>query len=187
MSWITPAHMLGHADTPSQTYTKGCSDCSSMCFQIFYPETTDIYDRKNMPRCIYCIHALRYSLCFCLWLVKEAGIRPTLEFAVFYVKKLDDVTELCTMSAQKINVADETYSHLTRARLELCPIFVFSSSTFTLFPIMIWKTAKLYWFKPSCTSRWTSKLQERFSLHVWMICLSVICSFTMTTGHNYTN
>lgn len=28
--------------------------------QIFYPETTDIYDRKNMPRCIYCIHALRY-------------------------------------------------------------------------------------------------------------------------------
>lgn len=27
--------------------------------QIFYPETTDIYDRKNMPRCIYCIHALR--------------------------------------------------------------------------------------------------------------------------------
>ncbi|KAJ7416745.1 Ras GTPase-activating-like protein IQGAP1 [Willisornis vidua] len=27
--------------------------------KIFYPETTDIYDRKNMPRCIYCIHALR--------------------------------------------------------------------------------------------------------------------------------
>uniref|UniRef100_A0A8C2DZ25 IQ motif containing GTPase activating protein 1 n=1 Tax=Cyprinus carpio TaxID=7962 RepID=A0A8C2DZ25_CYPCA len=26
--------------------------------KIFYPETTDIYDRKNMPRCIYCIHAL---------------------------------------------------------------------------------------------------------------------------------
>uniref|UniRef100_A0A3Q2QU79 IQ motif containing GTPase activating protein 1 n=1 Tax=Fundulus heteroclitus TaxID=8078 RepID=A0A3Q2QU79_FUNHE len=28
--------------------------------KIFYPETTDIYDRKNMPRCIYCIHALLY-------------------------------------------------------------------------------------------------------------------------------
>uniref|UniRef100_A0A669EFY3 IQ motif containing GTPase activating protein 1 n=1 Tax=Oreochromis niloticus TaxID=8128 RepID=A0A669EFY3_ORENI len=28
--------------------------------KIFYPETTDIYDRKNMPRCIYCIHALRF-------------------------------------------------------------------------------------------------------------------------------
>lgn len=28
--------------------------------QIFFPTTTDIYDRKNMPKCIYCIHALRY-------------------------------------------------------------------------------------------------------------------------------
>lgn len=28
-------------------------------FQIFYPETTDVYDRKNIPRMIYCIHALR--------------------------------------------------------------------------------------------------------------------------------
>ncbi|XP_015423227.1 PREDICTED: ras GTPase-activating-like protein IQGAP1 [Myotis davidii] len=31
--------------------------------KIFYPETTDIYDRKNMPRCIYCIHALRRLTC----------------------------------------------------------------------------------------------------------------------------
>uniref|UniRef100_A0A8C0IML9 IQ motif containing GTPase activating protein 1 n=1 Tax=Chelonoidis abingdonii TaxID=106734 RepID=A0A8C0IML9_CHEAB len=30
--------------------------------KIFYPETTDIYDRKNMPRCIYCIHALSLYL-----------------------------------------------------------------------------------------------------------------------------
>lgn len=28
-------------------------------FQIFYPETTDVYDRKNMPKVVYCIHALR--------------------------------------------------------------------------------------------------------------------------------
>lgn len=27
--------------------------------QNFYPETTDIYDRKNIPRLIYCLHALR--------------------------------------------------------------------------------------------------------------------------------
>jgi len=27
--------------------------------KIFYPTTTDLYDRKNMPRVIYCIHALR--------------------------------------------------------------------------------------------------------------------------------
>ncbi|PWA28993.1 hypothetical protein CCH79_00006341 [Gambusia affinis] len=30
--------------------------------KIFYPETTDIYDRKNMPRCVYCIHALSLYL-----------------------------------------------------------------------------------------------------------------------------
>ncbi|XP_078479638.1 ras GTPase-activating-like protein IQGAP1 isoform X1 [Lampetra planeri] len=30
--------------------------------KIFYPETTDIYDRKNMPKTIYCIHALSLYL-----------------------------------------------------------------------------------------------------------------------------
>nr|XP_039271363.1 ras GTPase-activating-like protein IQGAP1 isoform X2 [Styela clava] len=29
---------------------------------IFYPETTDIYDRKNMPKTIYCVHALSLFL-----------------------------------------------------------------------------------------------------------------------------
>ncbi|NXU83382.1 IQGA3 protein, partial [Xiphorhynchus elegans] len=29
---------------------------------IFYPETTDIYDKKNMPRVVYCIHALSLYL-----------------------------------------------------------------------------------------------------------------------------
>ncbi|KAI4540087.1 hypothetical protein MG293_009128 [Ovis ammon polii] len=29
--------------------------------KIFYPETTDVYDRKNIPRMIYCIHALRWG------------------------------------------------------------------------------------------------------------------------------
>uniref|UniRef100_A0A673CMP7 IQ motif containing GTPase activating protein 3 n=1 Tax=Sphaeramia orbicularis TaxID=375764 RepID=A0A673CMP7_9TELE len=29
---------------------------------IFHPETTDIYDKKNMPRAIYCIHALSLFL-----------------------------------------------------------------------------------------------------------------------------
>uniref|UniRef100_A0A3B3CUN6 IQ motif containing GTPase activating protein 3 n=1 Tax=Oryzias melastigma TaxID=30732 RepID=A0A3B3CUN6_ORYME len=27
---------------------------------IFYPETTDVYDKKNMPKTVYCIHALLY-------------------------------------------------------------------------------------------------------------------------------
>ncbi|XP_061409785.1 ras GTPase-activating-like protein IQGAP1 isoform X1 [Lethenteron reissneri] len=40
--------------------------------KIFYPETTDIYDRKNMPRSIYCIHALS------LYLFK-LGIAPQIQ------------------------------------------------------------------------------------------------------------
>ena len=38
-----------------------CSDDDDDFFslQIFYPITTDLYDRKNMPRVIYCIHAVR--------------------------------------------------------------------------------------------------------------------------------
>uniref|UniRef100_A0A803V946 IQ motif containing GTPase activating protein 3 n=1 Tax=Ficedula albicollis TaxID=59894 RepID=A0A803V946_FICAL len=29
---------------------------------IFHPETTDVYDKKNMPRVVYCIHALSFYL-----------------------------------------------------------------------------------------------------------------------------
>uniref|UniRef100_A0A8D0GB12 IQ motif containing GTPase activating protein 3 n=1 Tax=Sphenodon punctatus TaxID=8508 RepID=A0A8D0GB12_SPHPU len=29
---------------------------------LFHPETTDIYDRKNMPRVVYCVHALSLYL-----------------------------------------------------------------------------------------------------------------------------
>uniref|UniRef100_A0AAY4BE40 Ras GTPase-activating-like protein IQGAP2 n=1 Tax=Denticeps clupeoides TaxID=299321 RepID=A0AAY4BE40_9TELE len=40
--------------------------------KIFYPETTDVYDRKNMPKVIYCIHALS------LYLYK-LGIAPLIQ------------------------------------------------------------------------------------------------------------
>lgn len=40
--------------------------------KIFYPETTDVYDRKNIPRVIYCIHALS------LYLFK-LGIAPQIQ------------------------------------------------------------------------------------------------------------
>nr|XP_008101137.1 PREDICTED: ras GTPase-activating-like protein IQGAP2 [Anolis carolinensis] len=40
--------------------------------KIFYPETTDVYDRKNIPRMIYCIHALS------LYLFK-LGIAPQIQ------------------------------------------------------------------------------------------------------------
>lgn len=40
--------------------------------KVFFPETTDIYDKKNMPKAIYCIHALsKYLL--------HLGIGPVME------------------------------------------------------------------------------------------------------------
>lgn len=30
--------------------------------KIFHPETTDVYDKKNMPKVIYCVHALSTHL-----------------------------------------------------------------------------------------------------------------------------
>ena len=29
---------------------------------VFTPETTDVYDRKNMPRVVFCLHALSLFL-----------------------------------------------------------------------------------------------------------------------------
>lgn len=40
--------------------------------EIFYPEITDLYDKKNMPRVIYCIHALSRYL-------YQLGIAPEME------------------------------------------------------------------------------------------------------------
>uniref|UniRef100_A0A3Q3MEQ9 IQ motif containing GTPase activating protein 3 n=1 Tax=Mastacembelus armatus TaxID=205130 RepID=A0A3Q3MEQ9_9TELE len=40
---------------------------------IFYPETTDVYDKKNMPRAVYCIHALRYINLYIFTLVYFAN------------------------------------------------------------------------------------------------------------------
>lgn len=40
--------------------------------KIFYPETTDVYDRKNMPKTVYCVHALS------LYLFK-LGIAPQIQ------------------------------------------------------------------------------------------------------------
>ncbi|XP_055521632.1 ras GTPase-activating-like protein IQGAP3 [Leucoraja erinacea] len=39
---------------------------------IFYPETTDIYDKKNIPRVVYCVHA------FSLYLFK-LGLAPQIQ------------------------------------------------------------------------------------------------------------
>ncbi|KAF3850925.1 hypothetical protein F7725_012697 [Dissostichus mawsoni] len=51
--------------------------------KIFYPETTDVYDRKNMPKVVYCIHALSLNFLnnvvyFSLYLYK-LGIAPQIQ------------------------------------------------------------------------------------------------------------
>lgn len=46
---------IKYQDADKRRLTNLCG----FCFQIFYPETTDVYDRKNMPKVVYCIHALR--------------------------------------------------------------------------------------------------------------------------------
>uniref|UniRef100_A0A8C3SRY2 IQ motif containing GTPase activating protein 3 n=1 Tax=Chelydra serpentina TaxID=8475 RepID=A0A8C3SRY2_CHESE len=79
---------LGHCFAPDVVPLKKIYDCEQMRYQatglhfrhtdninhwrdamtrlglptIFHPETTDIYDKKNMPRVIYCIHALSLYL-----------------------------------------------------------------------------------------------------------------------------
>ncbi|XP_065671327.1 ras GTPase-activating-like protein IQGAP1 isoform X1 [Hydra vulgaris] len=53
---------------------------------VFYPETTDIYDMKNMPRAIYCIHALS------LYLYK-LGVAP----------QIQDLYGKATFTAEEIN------------------------------------------------------------------------------------
>ncbi|KAJ7416558.1 Ras GTPase-activating-like protein IQGAP3 [Willisornis vidua] len=79
---------LGHCFAPTVVPLKKIYDCEQMRYKaaglhfrhtdninywrdamshvglpsIFYPETTDIYDKKNMPRVVYCIHALSLYL-----------------------------------------------------------------------------------------------------------------------------
>ncbi|XP_054693495.1 ras GTPase-activating-like protein IQGAP1 isoform X2 [Grus americana] len=53
---------LGNFFSPKVVSVKKIYDREQTRYKIFYPETTDIYDRKNMPRCIYCIHALSLYL-----------------------------------------------------------------------------------------------------------------------------
>ncbi|XP_053444291.1 ras GTPase-activating-like protein IQGAP2 isoform X2 [Nycticebus coucang] len=57
---------------PKIVSEKKIYDVEQTRYKIFYPETTDVYDRKNIPRMIYCIHALS------LYLFK-LGIAPQIQ------------------------------------------------------------------------------------------------------------
>lgn len=60
-AWVVGEHC------PSAPHSQVCcclspvavTSCSPL--QTFFPETTDIYDKKNMPRVVYCLHALRWG------------------------------------------------------------------------------------------------------------------------------
>ncbi|KAL0901487.1 hypothetical protein ABMA27_006732 [Loxostege sticticalis] len=56
----------------------------------FQPETTDIYDKKNMPRVIYCIHALSSHL---FKLGKAPLIHDVFGTAIFTDEELDSVSK----------------------------------------------------------------------------------------------
>jgi len=57
--------------------------------KVFYPEVTDIYDKKNMPKAIYCIHALsRYLF--------SLGIGPLME----------DLTGKASFTEEEISAMD---------------------------------------------------------------------------------
>ncbi|XP_052757623.1 ras GTPase-activating-like protein IQGAP1 isoform X2 [Galleria mellonella] len=56
----------------------------------FQPETTDIYDKKNMPRVIYCLHALSTHL---FKLGKAPLIHDVFGTAVFTDEELDTVSK----------------------------------------------------------------------------------------------
>eukprot|EP01137_Pigoraptor_chileana_P023722 Opistho-2@90503 len=58
---------------------------------IFYPTTTDLYDRKNLPKVIYCIHALSHFLF-------KKGIAPKIKDLVGKAQFTDD--EINAMNKQ---------------------------------------------------------------------------------------
>ncbi|XP_068131420.1 LOW QUALITY PROTEIN: ras GTPase-activating-like protein IQGAP1 [Hyperolius riggenbachi] len=65
--------------------------------KIFYPETTDIYDRKNMPRCIYCIHALS------LYLFK-LGLAPQIQDLYGKVEFTAEEIDIMTSELEKYGI-----------------------------------------------------------------------------------
>ena len=59
--------------------------------QTFLPETTDVYDRKNLPRLVFCLHALGVFL-------YKLGVGPpmtNLEGKVSFTE--DEVSKECLM------------------------------------------------------------------------------------------
>ena len=65
--------------------------------KIFYPTTTDLYDRKNMPRVIYCLHALSLYL-------NKLGKGPVIEDLVDKAEFTEEEISIMTKELEKYNI-----------------------------------------------------------------------------------
>ncbi|XP_062874278.1 ras GTPase-activating-like protein IQGAP2 [Trichomycterus rosablanca] len=73
--------------------------------KIFYPETTDVYDRKNMPKVIYCIHALS------LYLYK-LGIAPQIQDLLGKVDFTEEEISNMRKELEKYGIQMPTFSKI---------------------------------------------------------------------------
>uniref|UniRef100_A0A4W5MGS5 IQ motif containing GTPase activating protein 2 n=1 Tax=Hucho hucho TaxID=62062 RepID=A0A4W5MGS5_9TELE len=82
------------------------TNASSGCyFQIFYPETTDVYNRKNMPKVVYCIHALS------LYLYKQ-GIAPQIQDLLGKVAFTEEEISNMRSELEKYGIQMPTFSKI---------------------------------------------------------------------------
>ena len=65
--------------------------------KIFYPTTTDLYDRKNMPRVVYCLHALSLYL-------NKLGKGPMMEDLVDKAEFTEEEISIMTKELDKYNI-----------------------------------------------------------------------------------
>ncbi|KAM9167883.1 ras GTPase-activating-like protein IQGAP2 isoform 1-T1 [Mergus octosetaceus] len=73
--------------------------------KIFYPETTDVYDRKNIPRMIYCIHALS------LYLFK-LGLAPQIQDLLGKVDFTDEEISNMRKELEKYGIQMPSFSKI---------------------------------------------------------------------------
>uniref|UniRef100_A0A674EPC4 IQ motif containing GTPase activating protein 2 n=1 Tax=Salmo trutta TaxID=8032 RepID=A0A674EPC4_SALTR len=89
---------------PRNTLTLQINILSSW-HDIFYPETTDVYDRKNMPKVVYCIHALS------LYLFK-LGIAPQIQDLLGKVAFTEEEISNMRSELEKYGIQMPTFSKI---------------------------------------------------------------------------
>lgn len=72
---------------------------------IFYPEVTDLYDKKNMPRVIYCIHALSRYL-------YQLGIAPKIQNLHGIAQFTDEEIHAIDQELEKAGVQMPTFGSI---------------------------------------------------------------------------